>query len=332
MNRFGRMLRVSLFGESHGPAVGVMIDGCPAGLPLTRKEFSADLERRRPGSRGTTARSEEDDPRILSGLFKDRTTGSPLTIVFENRDVRPDDYLAVKDLPRPGHADLTARLKYGGFHDYRGGGHFSGRLTVGLVAAGVVARKLLEPCRIRAGLIEAGGSPDIETAVEAAVKDRDSVGGIIECRASGVPAGWGEPFFDSVESLISHLIFAIPGVRGIEFGSGFACAGMRGSGCNDRIVDAEGATATNHAGGINGGISNGNELVFRVAVKPTSSIGHEQETVDMRSGKAARLTIVGRHDACIALRMPVIVEAAAALVLADLGLAAQAIPRIFKES
>lgn len=328
MNSFGRELRISLFGESHGPAVGVVIDGCPAGLELGSKDFLTDLARRRPGAAGTTGRREEDDPRILSGVYKGRTTGTPLTVVLENRDIRSRDYLAVKRLPRPGHADFTAHRKFGGFHDFRGGGHFSGRLTAGLTAAGVVAKKLIAPIEVRAELIEAGGAAEIEPAVKAAVHDRDSVGGIVECRSSRLPVGWGEPFFDSVESLISHLVFAIPGARGIEFGSGFACARMRGSACNDPLVDAEGTTATNHAGGINGGLTNGNPLIFRVAFKPTSSIGLEQDTVDLETGRPARLTVEGRHDACFALRTPVIVEAAAALVLADLGLAAHEIPRV----
>lgn len=330
MNHFGRELRISIFGESHGPAVGVMIDGCPAGLPLDSEDMLPDLRRRHPGTLGTTDRREDDRPRIVSGLYEGRTTGTPLTLIMENRDTRSGDYRSLKDLPRPGHADFTARRKFGGFHDHRGGGHFSGRLTAGLVAAGVVAKKLLAPRAIRAELFEAGGDRDIDAAVAAAMKDRDSVGGIVECRSDPLPVGWGEPFFDSVESLISHLIFALPGVRGIEFGSGFQSARMRGSVCNDALVSPGGATTTNHSGGVNGGITNGNPLVFRVAVKPTSSIGREQDTIDLNTGEPVRLKIEGRHDACIALRMPVIVEAAAALVLADLGLAAQDLPRVIQ--
>jgi chorismate synthase len=219
--------------------------------------------------------------------------------------------------PRPGHADWTAWLKSGGFNDPRGGGHFSGRLTVALVAAGVVAKKLIAPAEVRARLVEAGGSTDIDAVVEQARADGDSVGGLIECRASGVPPGLGEPFFDSLESLISHAVFAVPAVKGIEFGAGFAAAGMRGSEMNDAILDVSGRTATNHAGGINGGISNGNEIMFRAVVKPTSSIGVSQRTVDLRTGEPREIRVGGRHDACIALRVPVVIEAVTAIVLTD---------------
>ena len=317
MNSVGRVFRVSVAGESHGPAIAVLIDGCPPGVPLTVGEFAADLARRRGGRRGTTARVEEDVPEILSGLFNGRTTGSPLLMLFRNRDAQPGAYGDLVHTPRPGHADWTAWFRSGGFNDPRGGGHFSGRLTVAVVAAGVVAKKLIAPAEVQAHLIEAGGSTDIDTSVERARADGDSIGGLIECRASGVPPGLGEPFFDSLESLISHAVFAVPAVKGIEFGAGFAAARMRGSEMNDVILDVSGRTASNHAGGINGGLSNGNEIVFRVAVKPASSIAKPQRTVDLETGNAVEIRIGGRHDACIALRVPVVIEAATAIVLAD---------------
>lgn len=328
MNSFGRLFRVSLFGESHGKNVGIIIDGCPAGLKLSAADFYADLKRRRAGAEGTTPRKERDVPIIGSGVWERRTTGAPIVIYFRNEEFKSRDYQRSRDLPRPGHADFVARLKFGGFHDHRGGGHFSGRLTAGLVSAGVVAKKILRPVRIQAALIEAGGDKEIEKSIREAIRINDSIGGIVECRVKGVPAGLGEPFFDTTESLLSHLIFAIPGIRGIEFGTGFACARMRGSACNDPILDTTGKTRTNHAGGINGGITNGNELTFRVAVKPPSSIPQEQDTVHMRTGKPAALLIRGRHDSCFALRTPVIIEAAAAVVLADLMLLEQKVPRV----
>lgn len=328
MNTFGRLFRVSILGESHGECVGILVDGCPAGLKISTKDFAADLERRKGGAKGTTPRKEEDIPLIKSGIFNGKTTGAPILILFENKDVDSSAYEKIKDTPRPGHADFVAMKKFGGFNDYRGSGHFSGRLTVALVAAGVIAKKLMHEVRIEAKLLEAGGSRDIEKAVEAAINDNDSIGGIVECRVNGLPVGLGEPFFDSAESLLSHAIFSIPAVKGIEFGAGFGCAQMRGSECNDEIISAEGKTRANNAGGINGGITNGNEVVFRVAIKPASSIAKKQRTVNLKTGSAELLTIGGRHDACIALRVPPVLEAAAAIVLADLMLIEQKIPRI----
>ena len=328
MNTFGRLFRVSIFGESHGKSVGILIDGVPAGLPLTAEDFHADLGRRRPGAKGTTLRWEDDLGTLKSGVFCDQTTGAPLLIQFENKDQDSSAYDRVKDHPRPGHGDFTAFHKFGGFHDYRGSGHFSGRITLGLVAAGVVAKKLLPAMQITAQLLEAGGNDRIAENVERALAAKDSIGAIIECRLTGAPIGLGEPFFDSVESLLGHLIFAIPGIRGIEFGAGFAAAKMCGSQCNDPILDAAGRTATNHAGGVNGGLSNGNEIVFRVAVKPTSSIGQAQTTIDLRTGAQTSFVVEGRHDACFALRLPVVIEAAAAIVLADLMLLAQHLQRV----
>jgi len=329
MNSFGRLFRVSLFGESHGAGVGILVDGCPAGVPLEDGDFLPDLERRKPAAKGTTARVEPDEPETLSGVYHGRTTGAPIHLFFKNTNIRSEDYDIFRDIPRPGHADFTSRSKFGGFNDHRGSGHFSGRLTLGLVAAGVIAKKIIRPTVVQARLGEAGGSANIEEAIDRAVKEGDSVGGLILCRIEPVPAGLGEPFFDSLESLIAHIIFSIPAVRGIEFGAGFEAARERGRNHNDLIVSADGKTETNHAGGINGGISNGNPILFRVAVKPTSSISIPQSTFNFKSGRREPLVIEGRHDACIALRMPVIIEAAAAMVVADLMLLERKIPRIF---
>jgi len=331
VNTFGNIFRVSIYGESHGKQVGVLMDGCPAGLPITEDDFTHDLMRRKSGTKGTTPRIEEDKPEIVSGVFNGKTTGAPLLIVFENKNTKSEDYKQLQNFPRPGHADFTAKSKYGGYNDYRGGGHFSGRLTLGLVAAGVIAKKLIYPLTIQANLIEAGGEKNIANAIDNAIKKNDSIGGIVECKAQQVPVGLGEPFFNAVESLISHIVFAIPAVKGIEFGAGFNAAQMFGSEHNDDLIDASGKTATNFAGGINGGITNGNSLIFRVAVKPTASISKPQYTINLASGKTEKLEVKGRHDACIALRVPVVVEAATAIVLADLMIAEQKIPRVLHE-
>jgi chorismate synthase len=320
MNHFGNFFKITIFGESHGPNIGICIDGCPPGLPLTEDDFTPDLERRKPGARGTTPRKEDDSPEIASGCYNGYTTGAPLTLLFANKNVRSGDYDHLRNRPRPGHADFVAAHKYKGFNDPRGGGHFSGRLTLALVAAGVVAKKVLDNVDISAQLIQAGGRADIEAAVEDALAAGDSIGGLVECRARNIPVGWGEPFFDSAESVISHLAFAVPAIKGIEFGSGFTAATMKGSEHNDAIIDESGKTATNNAGGISGGLTNGNDLVFRVAVKPTSSISKEQKTLNMKSGMMETLEVKGRHDACIALRVPVVLEAITALALADLKL------------
>ncbi|MBP1659698.1 MAG: aroC [Candidatus Aminicenantes bacterium] len=328
MNSFGRMFRISIFGESHGPAVGVLVDGCPAGLALAAADLEADLARRRSGRPGTTPRREPDIPEIQSGVFDGRTTGAPILIRFANEAADPAAYERLRATPRPSHADLPARMKYGGWNDPRGGGPFSGRLTVGLVAAGAVARKIIDPVRVSAKLVEAGGRADVEAAVERALAEKQTIGGIVACEVAGVPAGLGEPFFDSVESLLAHILFAIPAVKGVEFGAGFAIARMTGAAANDPIVGADGRTATNNAGGIGGGIANGNPIVFRVAVKPTPSLPTLQRTIDLRTGEPAEVLAAGRHDACIALRVPVVAEAAAAIVLADLLLLEQKRPRV----
>ena len=331
MNSFGTVFRVSLFGESHGPAVGVLVDGCPPGLRLEAADFEADLARRRgggavgplPGNASTTPRAEADLPEILSGLYQGHTTGTPILILFRNEDVRSGDYESFRSVPRPGHADLTGRQRYLGFADPRGGGHFSGRITVGLVAAGVIAKALLPGVTFRTAVLEAGGRRDVEAACEEARAAGDSVGALVEIRADGVGAGLGEPFFGAVESRIAEALFAVPGVRGVEFGDGFRAAAMRGSGHNDPIVSADGRTSRNGSGGVNGGVTNGNEIVVRVAMKPTSTIGLPQRTIDLGSGTETVLEGKGRHDACIAIRGAVALEAAVAVALADLAIAAQ---------
>jgi len=331
MNGFGRIFRVNVFGESHGASVGVNIDGVPAGLPLKQEDFLEDLERRKGGSRGTTPRKEEDLPYIKSGVFNDRTTGAPITILFENNNTRSADYEKLREFPRPGHADFVATQKYGGFEDYRGGGHFSGRLTLNLVAAGVIAKKLLGAgITVTAKLKEVGGYADPEEGLEAAIAAKDSVGGIVECVVDGLPIGLGEPFFDSIESCLAHAAFSIPAIKGIEFGAGFAAARMKGLEHNDPIIDTTGKTATNNAGGVVGGITNGNQLVFRVAVKPTSSTPKEQNTLNIKSGEVETFSVKGRHDLCIALRVPVVLEAVTAMVLADFMLLEQRVGRVWK--
>lgn len=327
MNSFGRIFRISIFGESHGPLVGISIDGCPAGIPLQAADFTTDIERRKAGAKGTTPRKEDDLPRLLNGVFNDITTGAPLTVVIDNNNTRSADYEKQRAVPRPGHADWVAGVKFGGYEDFRGGGHFSGRLTVCLVAAGVIAKKLLPGISIQARILEIAGEPDPEKGLQKAIDAKDTVGGIVECCVQGLPAGLGEPFFDSMESLLAHAVFAIPAVRGIEFGTGFAAARMYGSEHNDALENKAGKTTTNHSGGIVGGISNGNELLFRIAVKPTSSTPKEQHTLNMETGEVEPFSVKGRHDLCIALRVPVVLEAVTACVLADLMLLEQRIPR-----
>lgn len=494
MNNFGRIFRISIFGESHGECVGITIDGCPAGLSLSAEDLLPDLERRKGGQgKGTTPRKEDDYPIFKSGVFNGKTTGFPITILFENNNIRSEDYAKQRSIPRPGHADWVAHQKFGGNEDYRGGGHFSARLTAGIVAAGAIAKKLLSlvqtspqtPLRgrgaldsytpgyitnptenysslltfakqnrrnptpaedklwqevrnrkihghkfrrqhpvngfipdficlekkliveidggyhneseqkaydevrekwlkasnykmlrfsneevlaniqvvvdtigqkllsgfgspspserelegeveqgifINATVTEVAGEKDVEKGLQKAIDAKDSVGGIIECRVTGLPVGLGEPYFDSIESSLAHIVFAIPAVRGIEFGTGFAAAKMFGSQHNDSIENMEGKTKTNHAGGIVGGISNGNELVFRLAVKPTSSTPKEQNSLNWDTGKTEDFSIKGRHDLCVALRAPVIVEAVTAIVLADFMLLEQKIKRILPQT
>ncbi len=368
MNTFGRKFKVSIFGESHGEAIGVVLDGVLPGLPVSADDFKEDIMRRKSGAKGTTPRIEADAPEILSGVYNGFSTGAPLTIIFRNGNTKSGDYKLFSDVPRPGHADYVASVKWLDFNDPRGGGHFSGRLTLPIVAAGVIAKKMCS-CDIRARLVEVGGvsredalrksaedshplgggalaaeraskgEPSEITdselwrdVLDKAITEKDSVGGVVECTASHLPAGLGEPFFDSVEALVSHAVFSIPGVRGIEFGDGFAAARMKGSEHNDPFDCIAGDDANpgwpkdpevchpskNGAGGVNGGITNGNPLVFRVAFKPTSSIGRPQRTFNFTAGQMTDLEIPGRHDACFALRTPPVVEAMTAIVLADL--------------
>ena len=342
MNTFGRRYRVSIFGESHGEMIGVTLDGVPAGLELSEQDFAADILRRKSGAKGTTPRIEADQPIIVSGVFEGHTTGAPLTIVFKNTNTHSSDYSLFAAMPRPGHADLTAAIKWDDCQDPRGGGHFSGRLTLPVVAAGVVAKKMLAdltildetPCNaVNAEIVELGGialkdisaSQDMmipaewQDAIDQAIKDGDSLGAVVECTVPDIDPGYGEPFWDSVESQIAHAVFAIPGVRGIEFGDGFKAASMKGSDHNDPI-NSDGRPSKNGAGGVNGGITNGAPIKFRVAFKPTSSIRRPQQTFNFATGQMDSLEVPGRHDACFALRAPVVVEAMTAIVLADLAL------------
>ena len=345
MNTFGRKFRVSIFGESHGELIGVVLDGVPAGLELSEQDFEEDILRRKSGAKGTTPRIEADRPMIVSGVFEGHTTGAPLTITFNNTNTHSSDYELFAAMPRPGHADLTAALKWDDCQDPRGGGHFSGRLTLPITAAGVVAKKILADVtmlddtpvtQVSAKIVELGGIPagdvteggasekDVmpeqwKVAVDNAVKEGDSLGAVVECTVPDIDPGYGEPFWDSVESLVAHAVFAIPGVRGIEFGDGFRAAGMKGSEHNDPI-GGDGRPLKNGAGGANGGITNGAPLTFRVAFKPTSSIRKAQQTFNFQTGGMDTLEVPGRHDVCFALRTPVVVEAMTAIVLADLVL------------
>ena len=319
MNSFGRIFRVSVFGESHGPRVGVVIDGVPENIELCEADFANDLGRRAAGDIGTTERREDDVPHIISGVYEGHTTGAPLCIVFDNKDTRPQDYGLFDAVPRPGHADYVAAVKWDWANDPRGGGHFSGRLTLPIVAAGVVAKKVLEGIDFHSELVEVGGCGDKtrwDEMIKSAAQEGDSLGAVIECTVKEMPIGLGEPFWDSVESLVSHAVFSIPGIRGIEFGDGFRAAAMKGSEHNDPF--GPDGPVKNGSGGVNGGISNGAPLHFRVAVKPTSSISKPQQTWDYSKNAPGTLSVKGRHDVCFARRVPVIIEAMTAIVLADL--------------
>ena len=340
MNTFGRKFRVSIFGESHGKMIGVVLDGVPAGLELSEKDFEKDILRRKSGAKGTTPRLEADLPMIVSGVYEGHTTGAPLTVAFRNGNTQSSDYELFEAMPRPGHADLTAALKWDDCQDPRGSGHFSGRLTLPVVAAGVVAKKILEDATIldelpfsavNVSIVELGGIPreagsdpsevtdEWKKAIDDAIREGDSLGAVVECTVPEISPGYGEPFWDSVESVVSHAVFAIPGVRGIEFGDGFAASRMKGSEHNDPI-GTDGLPEKNGSGGANGGITNGAPLRFRVAFKPTSSIRKAQRTFNFQTGEMDTLEVPGRHDVCFALRTPVIVEAVTAIALADLVL------------
>ena len=324
-NSFGNIFRITIFGASHAESVGITIEGTPKGIALTADMFRADIDRRRPALTGETARKEEDTP-IIEGLSPDGvTTGNAITITFKNSDKRSGDYSHLRVHPRPSHADLVQQRKYGKNADIAGGGMASGRMTVALVAAGVVAKEILKEATFTTSLVSVNGISDsskFNDIITTASREGDSVGGVIECRVKGINATLGEPFFDSVESVISHLLFSIPGVKGVEFGDGFEGTTKRGSERNDQIIDKDGTTLTNNEGGINGGITNGNDIIVRVAIKPTPSIAKPQTTYNFESNTTTPLSIGGRHDACIARRAVVVVEAMVAVALADLLLRA----------
>lgn len=322
-NSFGTIFRLTIFGSSHAESVGVTIEGVPQGITLTADMFRTDIDRRRPAISGETSRHEEDIPYIEGLSSEHTTTGEPITITFKNRDKRSGDYSHLGIHPRPSHADLVQLRKYGDEADIAGGGMASGRMTVALVAAGVVAKEVLRNVGFMTYLASINGVTDsskFNDIITSAAREGDSVGGVIECRVKGIKPTLGEPFFDSAESVISHLLFSIPGVKGVEFGDGFAGTTKRGSERNDLIIDAAGTTLTNNEGGINGGITNGNDILLRVAIKPTPSIAKVQNTYNFESNDTIPLTIGGRHDACIARRAVVVVEAMVAVALADLTL------------
>jgi chorismate synthase len=362
-NSTGREFVVTSFGESHGKTVGVTIDGCPAGLALTEANVQAEVNHRIPHDpKITSERVEKDKVSIQSGVFNGFTTGAPITMTVENKDVDSSDYEAMKDLPRPGHADYTARIKYGGFNDYRGGGRFSGRVTVALIMAGAVAKRLLNQFGVDVfaytkaiGNVKLDKSLDYEsvrsrrykTAVrcpdeecaeameEAIVKARkegDSIGGVIEVIGANVPVGVGEPIFDALDADIAKALFAIPAVKGVEFGAGFKSATLKGSENNDafQMVGGTVATLTNNHGGVLGGISSGMPIVVRIAVKPTPSIGKEQKTVALTTMENATLKVVGRHDPCVVPKAVPAAESAVAIVLADHMIRAGFIPKVLK--
>ncbi len=350
MNTYGMAFRITVFGTSHGPGIGCVIDGCPAGIGVSQATIQKDLDRRKPSSGIGTPRAEEDLVLVQSGVHEGRTTGSPIQMFIENRDRDSSKYAAFKRTPRPGHADYPALVKYGPEHDIRGGGQFSGRMTAPLVAAGSVAKSLLATKGVRfAAYSQAiGGVRDVDerslqdvldrayqrptraatdqldermrAEILAAKEDDDSVGGVVRCFIDGLPVGLGEPFFDTLDGELAKLLFAIPAVKGVEFGNGFRASGMRGSQNNDVYHFEEGRvrTSTNNSGGVLGGMSNGMPLDLKVAFKPTASIPKAQRTVDLGTGKEAMLKIEGRHDPCIVPRAVVVVEAVSALVIADL--------------
>ena len=318
-----------IFGESHGPAIGVVLEHVPSGIAVDMDFIRAEMVRRAPGkSPMSTARQEADEPHILSGVFEGKTTGTPLCAVIENTDTRSKDYAKLKDLPRPGHADYSGHVRYEGCNDYRGGGHFSGRLTAPLVFAGALAKLILKEkgVTVSAVISNVGGVADptpeqVEEIVLAAKRDLDSVGGAIRCTVDGLPAGLGAPDYGrNVEGIFSQQLYAVPAVKAVAFGAGFGFAVMRGSQANDPFyMDGDAVrTRTNHTGGVNGGITNGMPVVFEVAIRPTPSIAQEQDTVDLSTGRDAKLIIEGRHDPCIVHRAVPVIEAAAALAACEL--------------
>ena len=363
-NSIGKEFVVTSFGESHGKSVGVVVDGCPAGLPLSEKDIQAELDRRIPPQpKIVSGRIEKDIAEILSGVFNGFTTGAPIAMTVENKEADSSDYEAIRDLPRPGHADYTAHVKYGGFNDYRGGGRFSGRVTVALMMAGAIAKKLLSLFDVDVlayttviGNVRLSKSlsfeeirkrryktavrcPDLtcaeamEEAIVKARKEGDSVGGIIEIIALNVPAGVGEPLFDSLDADIAKMLFTIPAVKGVEFGAGFKAAELKGSENNDAFQIRKGkvATLTNNAGGILGGMSSGMPIIVRVAVKPTPSIAKRQQTVKLSEMKNAEIQVAGRHDPCVVPKAVPVAEGAVAMVIADHMVRSGVIPKVLKE-
>jgi chorismate synthase len=361
-NSFGDIFRITSFGESHGRCVGILVDGCPAGLSLSEEDIQKEVDKRKPVAQaGQTARMEEDKIEILSGVFEGKTTGAPIGLLVWNKDTDSTEYEKMKFLPRPGHADYPAFVKYGGFSDYRGGGRFSGRVTIGMVMAGAIAKKLLEIAGIEVmahtvqiGDIKAGvSSPDeirryvydnslrcadkiaataMSGLIKIAGKEGDSVGGVIEGLALNVPAGLGEPYFNTVEGELSRALFAIPAVKGVEFGAGFSVAIKRGSESNDPwvIKNSRIIAETNNAGGILGGVSDGMPVIVRVAIKPTPSISKVQKTVDFQKYKKSEISLKGRHDVCLVPRAVIVVESAIAITLCDFALKAGLIARVLK--
>ncbi|MFC2045027.1 chorismate synthase [Chloroflexota bacterium] len=360
-NSLGKLFTITSFGESHGRTVGIVIDGCPAGLSLTEEDIQQEVDKRKPASIASTTRIEEDKVEILSGVFDGRTTGAPISLLVWNKDIDSSEYEKLRFILRPGHVDYTAFVKYGGFSDFRGGGRFSGRITAPFVMAGAVAKKLLKliGVEIIAYTVEIGGikaetkgldeirdnvvsnplkCADLKTAgrmskvIETAKGEGDSVGGVIEGIALNIPVGLGEPIFDTLEGDLAKALFAIPAVKGVEFGSGFAVVRRRGSENNDpfTIRDGKIVTLTNNNGGILGGISNGMPIVVRVAIKPTPSIAWSQETVNIKNMETERLAIKGRHDACIIPRAVPVVESMMAVTLSDFALRAGLIPGVIK--
>ncbi len=322
MNSFGTLYRVTLYGESHQKAIGIVIDGMPAGIKVDHELIEKDLMKRKPSELGTTKRVEPDIYQITSGVFNGYTTGSPIHVTIENLDTQSKDYENLIHHPRPGHADFVSQHKYKGFQDYRGGGRFSGRLTAPLVIAGSFAKMML-PYTWSHELIQVGECKDLsklDEYLEDIIAKKESVGGIIELKVTGLNPGLGEPFFGKVESLIGQMLFSIPAVKGVEFGVGFKGIELLGSEFNDCIISEDGKTKTNHSGGINGGITNGNDLIIRVFMKPASSVGVGQDTYHFKHQKVENLKIEGRHDAAIVRRAGIVLENAVAIVLADLFL------------
>jgi chorismate synthase len=362
-NSIGKEFTVTTFGESHGKIIGVVVDGCPAGLPLSEADIQVELDRRIPTQpKIVSARIEKDTAKILSGVFNGFTTGAPIALIVENKEVDSSDYDAIKDLPRPGHADYTARIKYSGFNDYRGGGRFSGRVTVALIMAGAIAKKLLSKFDVdvlaftrAVGKVRSDKKfsaeeirknrymastrcPDLdcaekmEEAIVDARKEGDSVGGVVECITLNVPVGVGEPMFDSLDSDLAKALFNVPGVKGVEFGLGFSITELKGSESNDPYIIERGsiATSTDDAGGILGGISSGMPIMMRIAIKPTPSIGKEQKTINLSTMKDATLRIKGRHDPCVVPKAVPAVESAVAITLADHMIRAGFIPKVLE--